>query len=249
MKVNEDILTILSQGTVEENKFIINSGQLDRKTYTTLDKALKAMGGKWNRSQKAHIFPEDPSELIDQAVLTRTITDTKTEFQEFFTPSDVVDILIDKAQIDPNHKCLEPSAGNGAIASAIKDCGVSTVEVCEIQEKHRETLLDMGFLVVGADFLNYCPGEVYDRIVANPPFTKCQDLDHVSHMLDCLKPGGIIVSVMSPGITFRDSKKFRSFWDKVEDQCDTHCVDNLPEGSFKSSGTMVNTVVFEATKK
>ena len=249
MKIDQSVASILSQGTIKDDTFIINSGQLDRKTYMSVDKALKAMGGKWNRGLKSHVFSEDPTDLIEQALLTNTITDTKKEFQEFFTPTDVVNALIQKANINPEHRCLEPSAGNGAIATAIKNCGVDSVEVCEIQDKHRETLLNMGFFVAGADFLNYSPGPIYDRIVANPPFTKLQDIDHVSHMFDCLKPGGIIVSVMSAGITFRETKKFTQFWDKVKNESASFNTEPLPQGSFKSAGTLVSTVAFEAQKQ
>ena len=34
--------------------------QLDRNDYVKVNKALEALGGKWNRKAKAHLFDEDP---------------------------------------------------------------------------------------------------------------------------------------------------------------------------------------------
>ena len=53
---------------------------------------------------------------------------------------------------------------------------------------------------MGDDFLNpseWATAFKYDRIIANPPFTKNQDIDHVMQMWNFLKPGGRIVSIMS----------------------------------------------------
>ena len=36
---------------------------------------------------------------------------------------------------------------------------------------------------------------VYDTIVMNPPFEKFQDIDHVRHAFDLLKPGGRVVAI------------------------------------------------------
>ncbi len=82
----------------------------------------------------------------------------------------------------------------------------------------------------------------------NPPFSKQQDIDHVVHAVKFLRTGGTLVSVMSKGVTYRENKKTKNFWGFLKDTCDYGVVD-LPEDSFKVSGTKVSTVVIKAVKK
>ena len=73
----------------------------------------------------------------------------------------------------------------------------------------------------------------------NPPFENLQDIDHVLHAFKFLKPGGRLVAVMSPGPFFRKDRKcqdFREWFDSLGGEA----VD-LPEGSFKESGSGINT--------
>jgi 16S rRNA G1207 methylase RsmC len=81
----------------------------------------------------------------------------------------------------------------------------------------------------------------YDLIVMNPPFSKQQDIDHVSKALDILRTGGILISIMPEGTFFRQNKKTVAFWKKVYDNSESCDIIELPENSFKSSGTMVRT--------
>jgi type I restriction-modification system DNA methylase subunit len=113
-----------------------------------------------------------------------------------------------------------------------------------LNPRHREVLKEAGLKVKGDDFLEF-EGS-YDRIVANPPFTRQQDVDHVLHMYEILAKGGILVSVMSPSWQFRENKKskgFRDFLEKNEAE-----VIELPEGTFKESGTMIRTCIVKIRK-
>jgi hypothetical protein len=73
----------------------------------------------------------------------------------------------------------------------------------------REILTAKGFNLIGDDFLEH-KGQ-YDRIIQNPPFEKGQDIDHVRHAYNQLKPGGRLVSIISTGPFFRSDKKSISF--------------------------------------
>ncbi len=67
------------------------------------------------------------------------------------------------------------------------------------------------------------------------------DIEHVEKALLHLKKGGILVSVMSSGIMFRQNKKTLDFWAKVAEH--TSEIIELPPGAFRVSGTGVNTVI------
>src|SRR5690606_17755071 len=82
----------------------------------------------------------------------------------------------------------------------------------------------------------------YDRILINPPFEQLQDIDHIRHSYDVfLKAGGRLVAVCSAGAFFNSCKKAQSFRDWFEGLGGE--VEDLPEGSFKASGTNVNTKI------
>lgn len=76
----------------------------------------------------------------------------------------------------------------------------------------------------------------------NPPFDKKRsDIHHVVHALKFLKPGGRLVAIMPSGVAFRDDVLTRDFRGIVEQRGGS--IENLPDASFKQSGTTVNTVL------
>jgi hypothetical protein len=77
--------------------------------------------------------------------------------------------------------------------------------------------------------------------LANPPFAKQADIVHVKHALKFLEPAGLLVSVMAGNVEFRDNKLTQDFRDLVEHRGGV--IEALPDGSFKSSGTQVRTVL------
>ena len=157
-----------------------------------------------------------------------------TKIEGYFpTPKAVVERMLEEADIQPGMKVLEPSAGKGNIADAIREAEPQAdLDVIEINSRLRDILEAKGHNIVGYDFLEYNEAK-YDRIVMNPPFEKGQDIDHVKHAYDLLKPGGRVVSIMSEGPFFRGDKKAAEFRDWLEENEGTS--EKLPEGSFKSS--------------
>lgn len=155
----------------------------------------------------------------------------------FPTPKQYSQEVVDRANIKPGMDVLEPSAGKGNIADEVpKDVNLSVIEV---NPSLREILTKKGYRLVGKDFLEHV-GK-YDRIVMNPPFENGQDIDHVKHAYELLKPGGRIVAIMSEGPFFRSDKKATEFREWLESVGGIS--DKLPEGAFKSSErpTGVNT--------
>lgn len=91
------------------------------------------------------------------------------------------------------------------------------------------------------DFLEQVPAPQFDAIVANPPFALLADIKHTLHGMRFLKPDAPLVTVMSAGIKYRNTKLAQSFRELVE-RTGGSIVD-LPEGTFSESGTGVHTVM------
>jgi len=158
------------------------------------------------------------------------------------TPKDVIDLMLDEATIQPGAKILEPSAGKGDIAEAIRDrYPDAELEVVELNPDLREILQLKGFKVVGWDFMEH-KGE-YDYIIMNPPFHDGLDRIHIQHAYKLLRSGGKLVSISAPGIFFRQKKADREFRDWFEARHGWKYA--LTKGAFKNSfnPTNVNTVM------
>lgn len=159
--------------------------------------------------------------------------------QLFPTPKAVIDLMIEHADLWSSHFTLEPSAGTGAIADAIKPL-VLDVACCELNHDLAQGLRGKGYRTIHGDFMDYIPMEKFDRILMNPPFSKGQDIDHVQHAFEnCLETGGRLVAVMCSGPFFRSDRKSTAFREWLEKH--DHQLINLPQDSFKQSGTGVNT--------
>lgn len=217
--------------------------QLDRPTYQSVNKALTGIGGKWNRKAKAHIFPSDPTTLLGRVQAGEKIN-LKKDYQFFETPPDLADRLVELAFEIPYQigAFLEPEGGQGAIIDAIhrKDPDIAPF-VCELMETNKDVLREKYGnrirLLKDGDFLNLIQPEYFATIIANPPFTKNQDIEHVYHMYKCLEPGGRMVSIISNHYYLSTNRKEVAFREFLADK--NAVIHNIPMGSFKASGTLV----------
>ena len=238
--ISNDILAVLS--TVEisgHNVKIVD--QLDRMLYLAVNDVLVRIGGKWNRKAKAHVFSVEPAARLE-AVMNSGQLDPKIKTGYFPTPEIIVKQMIELLELQQGNTTLEPSAGQGHIADFLpKD----NLIVGEILPENRHVLQEKGYAIAIEDFLK-SEGMKVDRIIMNPPFEKQADIEHIMKAISCLNNGGILVSVMSSGVLFRNNKKTQQFRDDVLDYAE---IIPLPEGSFKESGTMVNTILVKIRKE
>lgn len=137
---------------------------------------------------------------------------------------------------------LEPSAGDGAIARVASAAG-AVVDCVELNPQRAAALCTSGYAstVTMADFLSLPQRSVYDRVLMNPPFAGQADIRHVTHALGFLRPGGLLVAVMSAGVEFRQDKAAEGFR-KLVAGCGGW-IERLPDDSFAVSGTSVRTVM------
>lgn len=251
LKISDEVMAVLKRSTITENQLVLPPGRLERKLYESVAHALELAGGKWNTKAQAHVFESDPRPKLGLLMETGTIVDEKKRDQAFYTPKELANHVVMLAEVS-GMEVLEPSAGGGALmeaclhAGAKHVCGIELNE--EVCQKLHTRLNHWGangkgpYSVVNRDFLNHpAPNPAnalyrfYDRVVMNPPFTRGQDLKHIAHALQFLKPGGRLVAIMAAGKTT----------DKIKAIVNGHKyhTEDVPAGAFKESGTNIRTTI------
>lgn len=168
------------------------------------------------------------------------------------TPATLANRVVAAADIRPGNRVLEPSAGKGDLADAVRRaCPSAEIDVIEQAYSLRNILKLKGYSPLGEDdFLRFRPEWQYDRIVMNPPFEGLADIDHVQHAFSMLAPGGRLVAIMSQSPFFRSDRKavaFRAWLAQVGGSATPN-----PAGSFataeaaRTTSVATQTVVIDA---
>jgi phospholipid N-methyltransferase len=243
MKINENIKSILQNWQLDWNKYYLPQW-LDRKDYLKVNEILESIWFLWNRKLKSHVnenFNWNLDDLINifNQDEVKTKKDIKKETQFFETPKEVVDLIYKEIKFNNWDNVLEPSAGRGNL---IKNLNLNNITLTLVElDKDNYSFLQENYnnknvSLYNKDFLEFNQWN-YDKIIANPPFAKSQDVKHILHMYELLKEGGILVSVASSSITIRTWK----LYDELRNLNPIFI--EIPEESFKSSWTLVNTVL------
>ena len=237
MKIPNEVANVLAESRTVGELLYLPPGQLERNLYLAVNKVLEALKGKWNRQAKAHVFPMNIEDAVEEVLMTGEYTNEKNEFQFFETPTELASEMVRWADIQPGDTVLEPNAGRGAIALEI--ARITRPDCIELNQRCRSHVMGLGFHVVGDDFLDQV--HCYDHIIANPPFTKQQDITHCTLMIRLARKS--VISVMSASVLFRENKKTVEFRELVESNSGT--IEPLPEKTFAESGTNVNTCMLK----
>lgn len=203
--------------------------------YPRIKALVQAAGGTYARNGFSFGSGCDVDALLVQ-LRAGEQPNPKKDRQAFFTPQSVATEFVAWAGDLSGRRILEPSAGEGALADAARAVGAQVLAI-ENHAPSAQILRDKGYEVIERDFLSLVPAEIglFDAVIANPPFTGNQDIAHVTHMWRFLRPGGVLVSLLSPGWRSGRAKaqrEFREFTEKDHAQ-----VEDLPAGSFKTAGT------------
>ena len=256
MKLSLDQIRIIREAELDGNKLYLQ-WQLDRKQYVSINEVLETIGLKRNRKEKAHIAECSSEELvqaIEDIIETgevETLKETIKKFQFYETPQEVAEYLVELAEIKVWEDVLEPSAWHGAIVDEINKSQCRDIFMYELDPKKIELLVDKyhnnrvwerWYNINQCDFLNIDFEIRVPKIIANPPFSKSQDVKHILKMYELLSEWGRLVSVASASIKTREWKLYDELRSLNPEYYD------LPDGSFQESGTMVNTVIVVINK-
>jgi len=232
------VLDELETLTVVGNRIELPAQQL--KHYATIKVMIEKAGGAYRDSGFDFEEGIDAVEIL-QALQAGKKPNPKKNFQFFSTPPALVESVCRASCITEGVRVLEPSAGDGALADEARTLGAHVVCV-ELWDSNVRKLQSKGHDVIHGDFLKVSPDDLglFDAIVANPPFTKNQDIDHVRHMWSFLKPGGVLSVIMSTGWVEGGQKKHAAFREFIHSE--NAEIEQVPPGTFAGSGTQVGAV-------
>ncbi len=144
-------------------------------------------------SNKWFEFEYDPRMVLDHIVASGCVPDDKSH-QFYPTPPDLAEYCISLAGIEPEHTCLEPSAGHGGLAEHMPVDQTICVEVSPLK---CQILDSKGYRVYEADFLKWAEnGGCFDRIVMNPPFSDGRAETHLQAAALLTKKNSRIVAIL-----------------------------------------------------
>ncbi len=239
---------ILKHCTLEDNVLKLPQVQFNKKFYLEAKKWIEEAGGSWNGGKiQGFTFPFN-AERIFSILKEGKRCNLQQEFQYFETPAAVADWLVMLAGgIHEDDTVLEPSAGQGALIKAIhRACPFVVVDCYELMPENKELLQKIDNIrLLGDDFITECSG-TYSKIIANPPFSGNQDIDHVLRMYEHLQYGGTLAAITSLHWRLGTEKKcaeFRSWLDEVGGK-----TFQIEVGEFKESGTTISTIAIVIKK-
>lgn len=170
----------------------------------------------------------------------RESTEVSKDLQYYPTPVETVNRIVSDLYIDKGATVLEPSCGCGRILDGVKKAyPTARLWGIEVDAARAAEAKAKGHNVFTANFLETVPEPKYDHVIMNPPFYGTHYAKHVRHALKFLKPDGVLTAILP--ITARLD---HGLLDDLKGEWR-----DLPVGSFRESGTNINTTVFTVRKR
>lgn len=172
----------------------------------------------------------------------------------FPTSQEIIELMLQEANIQIGETICEPQAGKGNIADVIRDRYSSHTNHLSCFEVHynlQEILKAKGHNVCGANWLSSeYDDRRYDVIIQNPPWGKGvpndnQDFDHVRKSY--ARCNRVLVSLFNAGLKFRTDQRYKDFrlWLKSVGGV----VKEIPAFDRVESGTSAQGVMIVIRKK
>lgn len=239
-----DPIELINNMQADGNRLLLSEDKIDN--YEGLKRILLKAGGKYKNG--GFEFLSDAAKIQERLVKGEEIDDKK-KYQFYETVDTIAEEMVNIAMAGrgaEGTRLLEPEAGAAAILKYVpKECDITAVE---LWGKNIGILIDMGYSPIHSDFLTLTEEDLglFDVIVANPPFTNNQDIDHIKHMYELLDAGGIMVSLSSPSWSTGSQKKqveFRDWLEEVNAE-----VRDIEGKTFRESGTDTETKLITIKK-
>lgn len=216
--VTDHVRDILADATIDGTHLTIAT-QLDRDDYIAVNKVLEALGGKWNRRLRAHVFPADPTADINRIIAGDDAPGHAKATEGFVaTPPEVAEQIIKlhtNLHDARSPRVLEPSAGDGALVRAILAANHNArVTAIEPNAQRAAAIVGPNVRVLLSTFEEHAarnPEPSYDYAVMNPPFSVPSNrtiwIDHLQLPWELLAPGGRLVCIAPAGYEFRADRR------------------------------------------
>lgn len=180
-------------------------------------------------------------------------TAVSKDLQFYATPKKVCERVLHFTNIRKGARVLEPSAGEGNLATEILSTNPDiTLDVVEVHPGRAQKLKMIKGIsrVHTTNFLEYSSPDLYDHIIMNPPFSGTHWMAHILHAYDLLTPGGYLHAILPSSAQDGGTAKHKKFhaWIEATQNAYHSPWFELPAGSFKSSGTNINTVILTLHK-
>lgn len=250
--LSNDALLALSAADVTDDRVRLIA-QLDRASYLEVNKALTALGGTWNRKAQAHLFTRDPRPGIEQAIATGQMPANLDKLASWWPTPALVAKQVARLACEGDLMAgvragavLEPSAGEGALADAVRALApAADIIAVETDEDRAKALIGKGYTTFWEPFEEFAARTLdlpYAAVVMNPPFTtpgnRLAWLRHVELAAGLLAPGGRLVAIVPRSVEYRTGHRF----DLLRAAAERHgSLDRLPDGAFAEVGTDVAT--------
>lgn len=183
-----------------------------------------------------HIFPL--SQVYEGLLLS--MGEKRNDGGQFFTPREVIRIMVRVLDPQVGHNIYDPGCGTGGFLAQA------------YEHMHRP------------DLFREAP-TLFDYILSNPPFggkegkeaqtrfdykTSSTQVLFLQHIIDSLRPdGGQCAVVVDEGILFRTNERaFVKTKQKLLNECNLWCIVSLPGGVFTQAGAGVKTNILFFTK-
>lgn len=141
-------------------------------------------------------FSYNVQPAIEEICATGRLPD-RVAFQYYPTPSHLAEEAVALADIGEDDECLEPSVGQGAIASFMPPDRTTCVELSSL---HCAVVESKGFKVINTDFLEWSPDQHFSKIVMNPPFADGRAEAHLLKAASLLTTTGTLVAILPAGM-------------------------------------------------